>query len=65
MLYLHPKKIALKKNKTINRKGRGVQVGWDEQTEVMPARAPLANRVGVSNCFFPFEVNHWGECHPT
>jgi hypothetical protein len=30
----------------------------------MPARAPLVNRVEVSNCFFPFEVNHWGECHP-
>lgn len=34
------------------------QVRYDEQTEVMPARAPLASRVGVSNCFFPFEVNH-------
>ena len=33
----------------------------DEQTEVMPASAPLANRVGVSSCFFPFEVNHYGE----
>ena len=30
----------------------------DEQTEVTPARAPLASRVGVSSCFFPFEVNH-------
>ena len=27
----------------------------------MPARAPLANRVGVSSCFFPFEVNHCGK----
>jgi hypothetical protein len=30
----------------------------------MPARAPLANRVEVSNCFVPCEVNHWGECYP-
>lgn len=26
----------------------------------MPARAPLANRVGVSSCLFPFDVNHCG-----
>lgn len=27
--------------------------GYVVQTEVMPASAPLANRVGVSNCLFP------------
>jgi len=36
--------------------------GYVVQTEVMPARAPLANRVGVSSCFFPFEVNHFLSC---
>ena len=38
--------------------------GQDEQTEVMPASAPLVSRVGVSNCLFPFEVNHCGKCYP-
>jgi len=36
--------------------------GYVVQTEVMPARAPLANRVGVSNCFFPFEVKNFLSC---
>jgi len=36
--------------------------GYVVQTEVMPARAPLANRVGVSSCLFPFEVNHFLSC---
>jgi len=36
--------------------------GYVVQTEVTPARAPLANRVGVSNCLFPFEVKNFLSC---
>lgn len=36
--------------------------GYVVQTEVMPASAPLVNRVGVSNCLFPLEVNHFLSC---
>jgi len=36
--------------------------GYVEQTEVMPANAPLANRFGVSNSFEPCLVNHFFNC---
>lgn len=36
-----------------NEKGRSAQ------TDVIPAKAPLTNLVGVSSCFVPFAVNHW------
>jgi hypothetical protein len=52
------------KNKIMFKKNRQAaqHVKWDdEQTEVTPARAPLANRVGVSSCFSLFEVNHCGQ----
>jgi hypothetical protein len=51
-------KIMLKKSP-----GRAACQMGDEQTEVMPARAPLANRVGVSSCFSLCKVNHWGQCY--
>ena len=35
--------------------------GLDGQTEVIPAKAPAASRVGVSNVFFPSLVNSWRE----
>jgi len=37
----------------IDNRERTRSKGYVVQTEVMPASAPLANRVGVSNCFFP------------
>lgn len=46
----------------IDNRERTRSSGYVVQTEVMPARAPLASRVGVSNCFFPFEVNHFLSC---
>jgi len=46
----------------IDNRERTRSSGYVVQTEVMPARAPLASRVGVSNCFFPFEVNHLLSC---
>jgi len=36
--------------------------GYVVQTEVMPARAPLANLVGVSSCFVPFAVKNFLSC---
>ena len=35
--------------------------GFDGQTEVIPAKAPAASRVGVSNVFFPSPVKIWRE----
>lgn len=35
--------------------------GLDEQTEVIPAKAPAASRMGVSNVFFPLSVKSWRE----
>lgn len=46
----------------IDNRERTRSSGYVVQTEVTPARAPLANRVGVSSCFFPFEVNHFLSC---
>jgi len=46
----------------IDNRERTRSSGYVVQTEVMPAKAPLASRVGVSNCFFPFEVNHFLSC---
>jgi len=37
----------------IDNRERTRSKGYVVQTEVMPASAPLANRVGVSSCFFP------------
>lgn len=37
------------------------QGGLDGQTEVIPAKAPAASRVGVSNVFCPSLVNSWRE----
>ena len=54
--YVVPAQKIVKKDRQVAKHNRK-----DEQTEVMPASAPLANRVGVSSCFFPFEVNHYGE----
>lgn len=33
--------------------------GLDGQTEVIPAKAPAASRMGVSNVFSPLLVNSW------
>ena len=33
--------------------------GSDGQTEVIPANAPAASRVGVSNVFLPLLVKSW------
>jgi len=46
----------------IDNRERTKSNGYVVQTEVMPASAPLVNRVGVSNCLFPFEVNHFLSC---
>lgn len=36
-----------------------LDAGMYLQTEVMPASAPLASRLGVSNSFLPCRVNHF------
>jgi len=36
--------------------------GYVVQTEVMPANAPLINRVGVSSCLDPLRVKSFFSC---
>lgn len=36
--------------------------GYVVQTEVIPAKAPAASRVGVSNVLFPLSVNSFLSC---
>jgi hypothetical protein len=54
-------KISVKDD---HRRGRGGETGIegsDGQTEVIPAKAPAASRVGVSNVLFPLSVKSWRE----